>query len=91
MSDMILAKQSSVDLLSGCQRFYSSVSIYLGEGAQNNYCSRFSYMENILVGCWLVEINLSSVSESSFSHVGDRTDLMDILWKPSVTIRSEER
>ena len=90
MSDKILAKQI-VDLLSGCQRFYSSVSIYFGEGAQNNYCSRFSYMENILVGCWLVKINLSSVSESSFSHVGDRTDLMDILWKPSVTIRSEER
>lgn len=91
MSDMILAKQSSVDLLSGCQRFYSSVSIYLGEGAQNNYCSRFSYMENILVGCWLVEINLSSVSESSFTHVGDRTDFMDVSWKSSVIIRTEER
>jgi hypothetical protein len=74
MSDERLAKQASEDLLSGCQRFYSSVSIHLGECAQSNYCSRVSYMENILVGCWLVEINLGSVSESCFAHVGDRTD-----------------
>lgn len=79
-----------MNLLSGCHRFYSLVSIYFGEGAQNNDCSRVSYMENILVGCWRVEINLSSVPESCFTHVGDRTDLMDISWKSTGTIRARK-
>jgi hypothetical protein len=47
-------------------------------------------MENILVGCRRVEINLSSVPESCFTHVGARTDLVEISWKSTGTIRSEE-
>lgn len=90
MSDKTLAKQISKDLLSGCQRFCSSVSIYLRDGGKNSYCSRSSYMENILIGYWLVEVDLSSISESCFTHIGDRTDLVDISWEATATIRSEE-
>ena len=77
MSDKSLAKRTNVDILSGCQRFYGSVSIDLGAINMQG----FPYMENILVGCWLVEIDLSSVSESCFTHIGDWTDWVDVSWE----------
>src|SRR5688572_12033542 len=51
------------------------LSVYTVEKVYNIMCrGKAPYMKNVLVSCWLVEINFCSVSEPFFTHAGSSTD-----------------
>ena len=72
MSDRERLKRRKGGLLSGCQRFWRAVRISAKKDTQEeccNQCRELAYMENILLSCGLVEVNLRGVSETFFTHL----------------------